>query len=157
MKRLQLFATNRPLDVVLYWRKDGQLLLDPPYQRGDVWGPVRQQNLIKSFLQGIPIPAIIVNDRSRTSKEFVYAVIDGKQRLTAFLKFLDGELQVPAEWFGLDGLMVSWNDLSLAQQRGFRQTPLPFAEGSLQVEQEIEVFELVNYGGVPQGESDLPE
>jgi len=157
MNRLQLQQTNRPLDTVLFWFAQGRLLMDPPYQRGDVWGPIRQRNLVKSILQGIPIPSIIINDRSRRREpEFVFAVIDGKQRLTAVLKFLNSELMVPGEWFGGNG-EVMFCELPRAEQRHIENTPLAFCEGSLAtIEDEREVFELVNFGGVPQGETDLP-
>jgi len=63
LERLKLSQTNRPMDVIKHWHIDGQLLLDPPYQRGDVWGYKRQANLIRSILLGVPIPSIIINDR----------------------------------------------------------------------------------------------
>jgi uncharacterized protein with ParB-like and HNH nuclease domain len=169
LKRLSLQQLNRPLDCIQIWGRDNRLLLDTPYQRGDVWGPVRQRNLIRSILMGIPIPSIITNDRSRSGtwpadEMWKFAVIDGKQRLTAILKFLNDELYVPAEWFLQDQVewttfmtVVKFSDLKIAQQRRIQNTPIIFSEGSLRtIEEEMEVFELVNYGGVPQGETDIP-
>lgn len=156
LQRLRLSQTARPVEVINYWRKSEGLLINPPYQRGDVWGPIRKRNLIRSILLGIPIPSIIINDRASAGWDelITCAVIDGKQRITAILKFLDGELDVPGEWFGLPG-KVTFTDLPMADQRGFRQRPIPFTEGQLSsIEAEMEVFELVNFGGVPQGESD---
>ncbi len=49
LKKVEFRNTNRSLDVVLFWRKEGPkegLLLNPPYQRGDVWGRTRRRNLI---------------------------------------------------------------------------------------------------------------
>lgn len=167
LERLRLSQTARPVDTLLYWSKDSQLLLTPPYQRGDVWGPKRQRNLIRSILLGIPIPSIIINDRFsaawNSSRETVpesdcIAVIDGKQRITAILAFLTDELAVPAEWFGCEGQsgLILFSNLPLPNQRGFRQTPLQMSEGQLpNIEAEIEVFELVNFGGLAQGESDF--
>lgn len=159
LSRLPLAATNRPIDVIKHWRKSGYLLLDAPYQRGVVWGKKRQRNLIRSLCLGVPIPAIIVNDRfnARWKGEdgHAIAVIDGKQRCTAILRFLDNELDVPGEWFGLEG-PVLLRDLPEAEQRGFRMTiTMPFAEGTLStIGQEQEVFDLINFGGLQQGESD---
>jgi uncharacterized protein with ParB-like and HNH nuclease domain len=165
IRRLNLQQYNRPLDVVQHWGEHDRLLMSPPYQRGDVWGPIRQRNLIQSILRGIPIPSIITNDRSKSgtwSEDLMWkmAVIDGKQRLTAILKFLNNELRVPAEWFDSEEKhpstgMLSFSLLSQAQQRRIQNTPIAFSEGSLRsLEEEREVFELVNYGGVPQGERD---
>jgi len=161
IQRLRLCATNRPLEVICYWHDEKGMLLSPPYQRGDVWGPVRQRNLIRSILLGVPIPAIIINDRASAGWDEMIscAVIDGKQRITAILVFLQGNLGVPAEWFGVAGDdhgLVHYPYLPLPVQRGFKMIPIPFCEGQLpNLEAEREVFELVNFGGVPQGESDI--
>jgi uncharacterized protein with ParB-like and HNH nuclease domain len=158
IKRINLNQTNRPIDTVKWWRDTGRMLLSPPYQRGDVWGTIRRQNFIKSVLLGIPIPSLIINDRTygNWGDEITCAVIDGKQRITTLLMFFDGLLKVPGEWFGQSG-EVSYQDLSEVQQRRFSNIPIPFSEGGLSSEEEErEVFELVNFGGVPQGEMDMP-
>lgn len=157
IKRLELYNSNRPLEVVEYWDRNGWLVLDPPYQRGDVWGPIRRVNLIRSILLHIPIPTIIINDRSkkRGSDDFGYAVIDGKQRLTTILMFLRDEFSVPGEWFGLDVDEVTFSKLPIVKQRQVHNATLGFSEGALEsIEDEAMVFELVNFGGVPQGQSD---
>lgn len=155
LERLKLSQTNRPMDVIKHWNNDGQLLLSPSYQRGDVWGTKRQANLIRSILLGVPIPSIIINDRWQGGWGETIAVIDGKQRITAILKFLLGELKVPGAWFGLPDDLVSFLDLEVPEQRRFKNTPVAFSEGSLKsIEQEQEVFDLVNFGGIPQAESD---
>lgn len=159
LQRMNLQQTNRPCDTIIHWHERGTLYLDPPYQRGDVWGPVRQQNLIRSILIGIPIPSIIINDRmgGEWKNDYRLAVIDGKQRLTAILRFLSGELDIPAEWFGLKG-RVKFTDLPIGRMRRIENSPIAFSEGKLAtMEEEQEVFELVNFGGVPQGESDVVE
>lgn len=157
LKRLELFSHNRPLDVLMHWSKNGDLLLNPPYQRGDVWGPTRRINLIKSLLTQIPIPSIIVNDRFRAKwkgKDWQFAVIDGKQRITTILMFLNSEFGVPGEWFDMPQ-EVLFRDLDIVVQRGFRNRTIAISEGVLEsIEDEKTVFELVNFGGVPQGESD---
>lgn len=158
IERLRLSQTARPVDVFQYFKNEGYLELNPPYQRGDVWGPIRRRNLIRSILLGVPIPSIILNDRFAARWGEEIAVIDGKQRITAILEFLAGRVPVPAEWFGLGDGDVSYTDLPLPDQRRFRNHPLQVCEGQLRtLEEEQEVFDLVNFGGVPQGESDYDE
>lgn len=154
----RLNQTNRPVDVLLYWSKDKDaLLLNPPYQRGDVWGTKRRQNLIKSILLGIPIPSIIVNNRmnGEWKNDYRIAVIDGKQRITSILMFLKGELPVPGDWFGVDVELVTYTELDIVKQRRFRSQSLAFTEGALgTIGEEKLVFDLVNFGGLAQGEVD---
>lgn len=162
MNRLQLYTSNRPVDVVLYWEKEGFLELDPPYQRGDVWGLERRRNLIYSIVAGIPIASVIVNDRCKTDAwgypEKHIAVIDGKQRLTTILRFIEGEFSVPGKWFDLDDPEILFSELPVGRRRSFKFHPLAFCEGGLpSMDAEREVFELVNFGGVPQGQTDIIE
>lgn len=62
---------------------------DPPYQRpGDVWSLARQQLFIDSLLNGYDVPKIYLHDRRGRHPTKVYAVVDGKQRLTALWSYL---------------------------------------------------------------------
>lgn len=62
-----------------------KLNLTPSYQRGDVWRPSDRQALIESILRGIPLPSLIL---LRTKGPMTHEVVDGKQRLTAILRFV---------------------------------------------------------------------
>lgn len=62
-----------------------KLNLTPSYQRGDVWRPSDRQALIESILRGIPLPSLIL---LRTEGPMTHEVVDGKQRLTAILRFV---------------------------------------------------------------------
>lgn len=59
--------------------------LTPSYQRGDVWKNTDRQALIESILRGVPLPSIIL---LRTGRRSPREVVDGKQRLTAILRFV---------------------------------------------------------------------
>jgi hypothetical protein len=62
-----------------------KLNLAPSYQRGDVWRTGDRQALIESILRGIPLPSLIL---LRTGGSTPHDVVDGKQRLTAILRFV---------------------------------------------------------------------
>lgn len=64
----------------------GQLNLSPSYQRGDVWPTGDSQKLIESILRGIPLPSVII--LRPTDDDAPDEVVDGKQRLTAILRFI---------------------------------------------------------------------
>ena len=65
----------------------GKLDLSPSYQRGDVWPLKDSQKLIESILRGIPLPSVIVLKPAPMSDK-PFEVVDGKQRLTAILRFI---------------------------------------------------------------------
>jgi hypothetical protein len=158
LTRLKLNHAPRPIEVLSYWKKENILYLSPPYQRGDVWGPMRQKNLIRSLLIGVPIPVIIFNDRYDAGWGEEMAVIDGKQRITTFIKFLEDDLCIPGEWVGTHKEEIVFSDLPKSEQRRIRHHTINVSEGCLEsLEEEKEVFDLINFGGVPQGESDIPK
>lgn len=75
----------------LYRKYDkGQIILDPEFQRDDVWNSKQKSELIESVLMGIPLPIFYLNE----SKEGKLVVVDGRQRLTTFFKYLNNEFQL---------------------------------------------------------------
>jgi hypothetical protein len=78
------------------WNGNGTLLLQPDYQRREVWGDAARVMLIDSILNDIPMPKIFVSKAIKDMRTY-RSVIDGQQRITTILSFLnDGfELQVP--------------------------------------------------------------
>lgn len=157
LEKYQIRMTSRSLDHFVHLRKLGHLLMDTPYQRGVVWGRRRMQNLIHSLVLGVPIASVVFNDRLQAgwADDLNFAVIDGVQRVTSILRFLDGDLVVPGAWFGYQKLEVSYLELELSTRRRFKNLSFQVAEGTLpDLETEIDVFNLINYGGIPQGEVD---
>lgn len=63
-----------------------KLNLTPSYQRGDVWTTSARQTLIESVLRGIPLPSVILLRPEQPGQP--HEVVDGKQRLTAILRFV---------------------------------------------------------------------
>lgn len=143
----------------------GSLELDAPYQRGDVWTTDQRRLLIKSLMLGVPIPAIIVNDRGIVAfthpdgrRDWRYAVVDGKQRVTTLLDFFDSELDVPQSWFAPDartgghdsddGRYVYFADLTRTAQRHIENAPITVIEARLpSLQAEADLFVLLNRGG----------
>lgn len=59
----------------------------PSYQRGDVWSPLQRSELVESILMGIPLPIIYLFEAKDGKKQ----VVDGRQRITTILSFLNDE------------------------------------------------------------------
>ncbi|MBQ8417942.1 MAG: DUF262 domain-containing protein [Phascolarctobacterium sp.] len=73
---------------------------EPKYQRkGDVWSEEKQSFLIDSILKNYPMPPIFLHQIIDTKTGATrYNVIDGKQRLTTILKFIDNNLELPSDY-----------------------------------------------------------
>lgn len=152
--------------------------LAPKYQRGSVWTEDQRIALVRSWLMGVPIPAVIINDRifgpwpdggpnGTPEGGYTYAVIDGKQRIETAIAWFTGSLAVPASWFPAedieqtentsDGPYVRYTGLTRPAQRftAMRFT-LPAVEAkAATLEEEASLYLLVNGGGTPQTADDM--
>lgn len=74
--------------------KDRKLILDPNYQRREIWKDDKKTAFIESLYMEIMIPPIYVVEIPGEDllSENKYEVVDGKQRLTAILDFINGKL-----------------------------------------------------------------
>lgn len=171
-----LQASNWRADDIVH-RAAAEWDLHPPYQRPSVWGTSQRQGIIRSWLLGIPIPAIILNDRTNpawpTGAEghpqggFLYGVIDGKQRIETAMEWFGGHLSVPATWFPRehvqstqatdDGPYVRYRDLTQVGRRRFNNKALlPVIHAQLDsIHAEADLYLLVNAAGTPQADIDL--
>ena len=65
-----------------------ELIIDPDFQRNSVWDKKQCSELIESILMGIPIPVMYLFEARDGSKQ----VVDGRQRISAILDFLNDKL-----------------------------------------------------------------
>lgn len=144
----------------------GRLLVSPSYQRMSVCSTEQRQALVKSWLMGLPIPAVVVNDRVKAGAPLrsdapTAAVVDGKQRIETAIAWMSNELHVPADWFRdqdvatmTDDGLVSWDGLT---EQGRRMAmPIPMVETYVKTEaDEAALFLILNASGVSQTNDDL--
>jgi hypothetical protein len=76
-------------EFVLLFR-NGQLNLEPGFQRDSVWATSDRKKLIESIFQNYPIPSVFLYKRNNRGK-LEYDVIDGKQRLESVLMYCAGQ------------------------------------------------------------------
>lgn len=63
--------------------KDGELIIDPKYQRLFRWSEEAQSRFIESLILEMPVPPIFVIEK----EDGVYELIDGLQRISSYLHF----------------------------------------------------------------------
>lgn len=168
-----LRSRSLPIDFFVDRLGSGRMVDDMDYQRGHVWSLERKQNLIRSVLMGVPFGAVTLNDRAVARfadpddpRGDVFALIDGKQRVAALVGFMAGEFTTPAGWWSaadvdqherLDVPHVGWGQLTARGRRRIADVALPVWVAQVSsVADERTIFDLVNFGGVPQGASDQP-
>jgi len=97
MPFIESHVLNQSAILKIYSERD-DIIVDPEYQRnGEVWPLEKKQLLIDSILNEYDIPKIYfhklsLTEREKTGKEF--AIIDGRQRLEAIWKFIDGHFSI---------------------------------------------------------------
>ena len=79
--------------------KEKTLILDPVYQRREVWEKNKQTAFIESLFMGIVVPPIYVVENLGDDflDEIKYEVVDGKQRLTSINSFIKDELKLDSK------------------------------------------------------------
>ena len=139
--------------------KNGDLIIQPDFQRHFVWDAKKSSRLIESALLDIPLPVIYLSEE-KDGKEYV---IDGQQRLTAFFSFIDGKFPDGKD-FKLTGLKVltelnkkSFKDIDKKLQRKIRKTKIrtiTFRKES-EADLKFEIFERLNTGAVSLNDQEL--
>lgn len=143
----------------LTMKNDGELALQPTYQRNFVATDLIASKLIESILLDVPIPVVYLAEEQDGS----YSVIDGQQRLTSFLSFLEGKFPDNRP-FKLSGLKVLpeinrrfFIDLDSELQKKIRSTTIH----SIIIKKEsnpdikFEIFERLNTGSTKLNEDEI--
>ncbi|KGH45966.1 hypothetical protein IN07_14375 [Modestobacter caceresii] len=75
-----------------------QLDLNPPYQRRSVWSLREKQRFLDTILRNYPSPAIFFHTSLDDEGNPTYHVVDGKQRLSTILDFVDNKIRLPKDY-----------------------------------------------------------
>lgn len=68
-----------------------ELVLRAPFQRNPVWTDKQKAYLIDTILHGFPIPELYMQESVDPNGDERYTVVDGQQRLRAFIEYIDGK------------------------------------------------------------------
>ena len=160
-------TSDPPINSLYNDQKDGDLIIQPNFQRLSVWTEKQKSRLIESAVLRIPLPTVYLSE----GKDGKRVVIDGQQRLTAFFEFIDGKIVDPktlkSKKFTLSGLekCTELNGLSFAdlgennkpEQKRIKQCPMrviTFLKNS-DPNLKFEIFQRLNSGSVPLNDQEL--
>jgi hypothetical protein len=103
-------------DVATIHRRitEGELDLQPNFQRGEVWTSSKKQKLIDSILREWHVPPIHVIQGGGGADE----VLDGQQRLASIRDFIDGKLKVNGNIEPYDETIFQLDGLTFTQLPG---------------------------------------
>lgn len=87
---LEIEKSSYTIAEILEWRDAQRLMLSPSFQRGNVWSAAAKAYLIDTILRGYPIPPLHIRHVTTPDGRLVREVIDGQQRLTAVIEYMDG-------------------------------------------------------------------
>lgn len=90
--------TTQDISWLLDLDKNGQLDLDPPYQRRSVWTAKDRRFFLDTIFRNFPSPAIFLHKVISDTGAAKYYVVDGKQRLETILRFSKGKLRIAQDY-----------------------------------------------------------
>jgi len=144
--------------------EEGNLILRPEYQRKFVMDVKLCSRLIESVLMDVPIPVLYLSEE----KDGVFSVIDGQQRLTAFISFLRGKFPPDANNnerdFALKNLNVlkdlnnkKYSDLDKKEQNKIKTSTLNTIVVKNDSPDDIKfvIFERLNTGSIKLNEDEI--
>ncbi len=83
-------STTKDLGLLAQLYKEGQLALQPEFQRNSVWPRAAKAYLVDTILNDRPIPIFFFGrGTSPQTGRLSYSVIDGQQRLRAIFEYLE--------------------------------------------------------------------
>ena len=123
---------------IINLEKQGELNLNPWYQRRSVWKESQKSYLINTLFERKPIPTIYIRHTIDLEKEkSIKEVVDGQQRIRAILSFYKDEI---SSLHPRVGKRLKYKELSSIEKQRFLMTPLPV--GYLQSATDADVIDI---------------
>lgn len=89
LSELVVYSRDWTIQTIFDQIEQGNIELNPGFQRRNAWNDSKRSALIESLLIGYPIPEIVLAEDKKKKKAFI--VIDGKQRLLTIAGFINNE------------------------------------------------------------------
>ena len=90
-------ATTHPISWFTDRDREGNLVIQPSFQRRSVWTNRQKSHLIESILLRLPIPEIYMQVKTDADGNSEFIVVDGQQRISTILEFVGSDGREPFE------------------------------------------------------------
>jgi hypothetical protein len=128
--------TSYPVKYFRTLENQNRLNVNQSYQRNIVWEKQKKENLIQSIFMKCPIQSIIISQNDKG----IYNILDGKQRITTILSFLNNEFDII-----YNNLSCKFSDLDYKVQSNFENAHIQTSINiSLSYNEEAIIFERIN-------------
>jgi hypothetical protein len=138
---MRLIPSDPDIATIINRIRNGDLNLQPDFQRGEVWIPSKKRRLIDTILREWHVPPIHVVELPDGKQQ---EVLDGQQRLVAIRDFVNGVITVDGTIQPLDEEIVKLD--------GLRYEQLPENWRRLFDNFSIRLFKIVDYAIEEPGE-----
>ncbi len=144
-----------PISDLVQWIREKSLILNPEFQRRNIWPQPAKSYLIDTILEGLPIPNIYMRSSTNPTDMRTYReVVDGQQRLRTICDFVDNKLRIGSNSNVFDGL--KYEDLDECDQRRL----LGYHIGVVQLfeatdDKVLDIFNRLNAYGLSLNEQEL--
>ena len=85
-------VNNQDVTYFLDLQRNGQLDLDPPFQRRSVWTHRDRTYFLDTIFRGYPSPSIYLSKDVKPNGQSAFSVVDGKQRLETIIMFSEDKI-----------------------------------------------------------------
>ncbi|TFB66182.1 DUF262 domain-containing protein [Cryobacterium sp. Hz9] len=113
LRRVDRVVSSHDVSWLLDLQKNEQLDLNPVYQRKSVWTPRDRRFFMDTVFRNYPSPAIFLHKTiNDDTGKATYHVVDGKQRITTILNFVDNKFSLAADFGDENFNGKRWRDFS---------------------------------------------
>jgi len=135
---------------------NGEINLSPDFQRNVVWDNGRKSRLIESILLRIPLPVFYFS----ADRQGILSVVDGLQRLTAIMEFMQNKLPLQDLEYLDDCEGCPYNGKKKLDDRLYRrfnltQITLNVIDSQSPTKVKYDIFRRLNTGGRPLNAQEL--
>lgn len=140
--------SNSTIESLWHMYTSAGLEMNPSYQRDYVWEDIDKEKLIDSIFEDSNIGTFVFAGRNFATRQKLYEIVDGKQRLTTIFDFIENKFQYKGFYF----YQLSIRDKNAFMDKGIQFAKIESRGNRADVDEKtlLALFIYVNKTGKPQ-------